>query len=83
MLAGLLVLVWIFVFYMMIRALCKRRLLWPGGVDGVREEAKFTAVKMVILIMIMYRAESVKRAVLKMLKERFSALVDYERQSTN
>jgi tellurite resistance protein TehA-like permease len=33
-LAGLLVLVWIFVFYMMIRALCKRRLLWPGGVDG-------------------------------------------------
>ncbi len=31
-LAGLLVLVWIFVFYMMIRAVFKRRLLWPGGV---------------------------------------------------
>ncbi|PMD26997.1 hypothetical protein NA56DRAFT_561651 [Hyaloscypha hepaticicola] len=34
-LAGLLVLVWIFVFYMMIRALFKRRLLWPGANDGL------------------------------------------------
>jgi tellurite resistance protein TehA-like permease len=32
--AGLLVLVWIFVFYMMIRALSMKRLLWPGEADG-------------------------------------------------
>jgi tellurite resistance protein TehA-like permease len=32
--AGLLVLVWIFVFYMMLRALFAKRLLWPGHLDG-------------------------------------------------
>ncbi|KAE9377459.1 hypothetical protein N431DRAFT_365249 [Stipitochalara longipes BDJ] len=32
--AGLVVLVWIFVFYMMIRAFFKKRLLWPGEIDG-------------------------------------------------
>ncbi len=37
-LAGLLVLVWIFVFSMMIRALFKKRLLWPEGVDGSEKE---------------------------------------------
>lgn len=33
-LACILILVWIFVWVMMIRALWKRRLLWPGEIDG-------------------------------------------------
>lgn len=33
-LAVMLVVVWIFVFGMMIRAFVLKRLLWPGGVDG-------------------------------------------------
>lgn len=33
-LAGILVLVWIFVCVMMVRALWRGRLLWPGEIDG-------------------------------------------------
>jgi tellurite resistance protein TehA-like permease len=33
-LSGLLVCLWIFIFYMMIRALVFRKILWPGRLDG-------------------------------------------------
>jgi hypothetical protein len=41
--AGLLVLVWIFVFFMMIRAFFLKRLLWPGEIYGSKVSAKWRA----------------------------------------
>jgi tellurite resistance protein TehA-like permease len=38
--AGLLVLVWIFVFYMMVRAFLMKRLLWPGEINGAEALAE-------------------------------------------
>lgn len=49
-LACLVILVWIFVFFMMIRAFYLKRLLWPGDIDGSEVSAR------------MWRASNVPRA---------------------